>query len=207
MLSDPRAAGGPQLKALVVAALLALVTLAPAAASAREVRGEAAWKLVATSGYVVLIRHATAPGTGDPARFKLGDCTTQRNLDATGRTEARRLGEAFRRRGIKVARVLSSEWCRCRETAELLGLGKVEERTFLNSLYHDPSKDRARTSELRRYISAIPAGELHVLVTHQFNISALTDTAVSSGEMIILRIDPKGGKHTIAGRIPVAQAR
>ena len=73
------------------------------------------WTALAQDGHVALMRHARAPGTGDPARFQLDDCTTQRNLDDTGREQARRTGAAFRARDIKVARVLSSQWCRCRE--------------------------------------------------------------------------------------------
>lgn len=84
-------------------------------------------------GYVVMMRHALAPGTGDPPNFRLEDCSTQRNLSAQGRAQARRIGEAFRRRGIKVARVLSSQWCRCLETARLMNLGAVEPFAPLNS--------------------------------------------------------------------------
>lgn len=80
----------------------------------------------ADTHYYVLMRHAIAPGTGDPSNFQLADCSTQRNLSEEGRTQARRTGEAFRDKQIPVRQVLSSEWCRCLETAELLDLGAVE---------------------------------------------------------------------------------
>jgi len=77
-------------------------------------------------GYVAVMRHAIAPGTGDPSNFRLGDCQTQRNLSETGRQQARRLGQLLRDRQVPVTRVLSSQWCRCLETAKLLDLGQVE---------------------------------------------------------------------------------
>ena len=85
-----------------------------------------AWAALANGGHVVLIRHGNAPGTGDPAGVKIDDCKTQRNLDDGGREQSRVLGKAFRDRGVRVTRVLSSPWCRCMETARLMAVGSVE---------------------------------------------------------------------------------
>ncbi|HIK16487.1 MAG TPA: histidine phosphatase family protein [Leptolyngbyaceae cyanobacterium M33_DOE_097] len=85
-------------------------------------------------GYVAVMRHAIAPGTGDPGNFRLGDCQTQRNLSETGRQQARRLGQLLRDRQVPVTRVLSSQWCRCLETARLLDLGQVEPFPILTAI-------------------------------------------------------------------------
>jgi phosphohistidine phosphatase SixA len=99
--------------------VLALVLPAPAAAA------DALWDLLRGGRQVVVMRHAvTTPGVGDPPGFRLGDCPTQRNLTDAGRDDARRVGAAFRSRGIPVGRVLSSRWCRCLETAQL-AFGRV----------------------------------------------------------------------------------
>ena len=85
-------------------------------------------------GAIVLFRHANAPGGGDPPGFRLGDCTTQRNLDDAGRRQAQRIGEAFRARGIRVGAVLSSQWCRTRDTATLaFGAAVQEDARFIPS--------------------------------------------------------------------------
>ncbi|MEN9293955.1 MAG: hypothetical protein RIT31_720, partial [Actinomycetota bacterium] len=110
--------------ALLIAAVV-ISSLLPNQAVAKDL---AIWdKLQGTNprGYVLLMRHALAPGVGDPENFKLGDCSTQRNLSAEGREDAREIGEWLKRRDIPILRVESSRWCRARETAELLGIGKV----------------------------------------------------------------------------------
>ena len=86
-------------------------------------------------GYILMIRHALAPGTGDPVNFKIGDCSTQRNLDDRGRAQARSIGERLRSSGIAKARVYSSQWCRCLETAELINLGSATPLPALNSFF------------------------------------------------------------------------
>ena len=83
-------------------------------------------------GHILMIRHALAPGTGDPANFQIGDCSTQRNLDDRGRDQARAIGDWLRSKGITSARIYSSQWCRCLETAKLLKLGPVAELPALN---------------------------------------------------------------------------
>lgn len=168
-----------------------------------ETDRERLWSALATPGHVVLMRHADAPGTGDPAAMRLGDCTTQRNLGARGRAQARQIGEAFRQRAIPVALVLTSQWCRTRETAELLALGPVEEEpAALNSFFGRPGEREAATAALRRRLAALPPqAATVVMVTHQVNITALTGVFPASGEMVVLRRDPQGGIVTV-GRLP-----
>src|SRR5688572_32265912 len=117
----------------LLAAFIALLAL-PEAAPASE----HAWALLKAGGQVVLLRHAiTTPGVGDPPGMRLDDCKTQRNLTDDGRQHARRVGEAFRTRGIAVTRVLSSPWCRCLETAKL-AFGTPEVSSALGNLFGRP---------------------------------------------------------------------
>lgn len=148
---------------------------------------------LAKPGRVLMLRHANAPGTGDPPQFRLDDCATQRNLDAAGRAQARRLGEQLARAGIARARVFSSQWCRCLETARLLGLGSVEPLPALNSFYPKPGEREARMAALRAFLASLPAdGPPVVLVTHQFTISEFTGGGVPSGGGSLFRLDGTG---------------
>lgn len=135
---------------------------------------------------VAIMRHALAPGTSDPTGFRLDDCATQRNLDDRGKAQARAIGNAIRASGVKVDRVLSSQWCRCRETAELLGLGAVEEVPALNSFFEDRSTAADQTRAVRAILADLPAAQTVMIVTHQVNITALTNQGVSSGEVFLL---------------------
>lgn len=159
-------------------------------------RGEAdqsgLWEALRSGAYVAVMRHALAPGTGDPANFALGDCSTQRNLSDEGRGQARRIGERFRAEGLESAVVLSSQWCRCLETAEVLGLGPVDELPLLNSFFRDRAREGEQTRGLKAWIAARTADVPAVLVTHQVNITALTGIFPASGEVIVLRVSDDG---------------
>lgn len=143
------------------------------------------WDALRAPDTIAIMRHALAPGGSDPAGFRLGDCTTQRNLDARGREQARRIGAALRENGIAFDKVLSSEWCRTRETAELLDVGDVTPFPPLNSFFDDRSTRDSQTSDMRAHLAGTE-GKL-MIVTHQVNISALTGQSTRSGEMLILR--------------------
>ncbi|MEL6777936.1 MAG: histidine phosphatase family protein [Cyanobacteria bacterium J06597_16] len=144
--------------------------------------------------YVVLFRHAIAPGTGDPGNFQFNDCTTQRNLSEAGQEQARLIGKAFRARGVSVEKVLSSQWCRCLETAELMDIGPVEPFPALNSFFRDRSTAAAQTDQLRDYIAANQNNPgVTVMVTHQVNITALTDIFPQSGSAVVLQLDDSSG--------------
>ena len=138
---------------------------------------------------VAIMRHALAPGTGDPADFTLGDCTTQRNLSDEGRAQAAAIGARLRAQGIEAARVFSSRWCRCLETARLLGLGEVEPLPPLDSFFRDRARGPGQTEALREFLSRLPAGPPVVLVSHQVNITALTGVYPQSGEIVLVRPD------------------
>lgn len=144
----------------------------------------------ADTHYFVLMRHGLAPGTGDPSNFQLDDCSTQRNLSEEGRSQARRTGEAFKQRNIPVERVLSSQWCRCLETAKLMDIGTVEPFPPLNSFFQNRGKEPERTAGTREFMltqSATPG--VTVMVTHFVNIFALSDVGVSSGEMVVVQVN------------------
>jgi phosphohistidine phosphatase SixA len=144
-------------------------------------------------GYVVMLRHALAPGVGDPANFRLDDCATQRNLSEEGRAQARRLGERLRAHGVEQAEVYSSQWCRCLETAELLDLGAVEELPALNSFFSRPAEREPTLEVLRAFLAALPEdGPPLILVTHQVTISALAGHGAASGEAVVMKADGTG---------------
>ena len=152
-------------------------------------------------GRVLMIRHAYAPGTGDPPNFRIGDCSTQRNLNEEGRAQARAIGEWLRDRGIVRARVFSSQWCRCMETAELMNLGPVTELPPLNSFFSRPQDREQNLNALESFFSDQPTdGELIVLVTHFVTISAVTGEGVSSGEGVLLRLG-ENASHEAIGRL------
>jgi phosphohistidine phosphatase SixA len=176
--------------------LAACALLAPRAVAADEA---AAWAALRAGGHVALMRHALAPGGGDPAGFRADDCTTQRNLSDAGRDQARAIGGAFRANGVAVGAVLSSAWCRCLETARLLGLGPVEQAEMLNSFFRDRSLGPRRVAAIKAYLSRPRPGPSHVLVTHQVNITGATGVYPRSGEIVVVR--PDGGGFTLVGKI------
>ena len=141
-------------------------------------------------GHILMIRHALAPGSGDPANFRIGDCSTQRNLDDRGRKQAKAVGDWLRSIGIISARVYSSQWCRCLETAELLEMGSVAELPALNSFFELTQNREPNLKALRKFIAEQPSdGVLIILVTHFVTISAIANEAVSSGEGVLLKLN------------------
>jgi len=177
-----------------------LAGLSPVWASAGGKSEDVLWKALKQGGHVALMRHALAPGTGDPAAFRLNDCSTQRNLSKEGREQARRIGQAFRKRNIAIARVLSSRWCRCLETARLLGLGLVEPFPVLDSFFRQRDKGPQQTAALREFLADQGSGPSLVMVTHQVNITALTDIFPRSGEIVVIRPLPEGNLKVL-GRL------
>lgn len=143
-------------------------------------------------GVVLLMRHATAPGTGDPSDMRLGDCTTQRNLSDVGRDEARAIGTRLRQAGVSFGRVLASEWCRTTETAMLMGLGPVTPFPPANSFFSDRQSADQQTDDLLAHLAGVPADERVLIVTHQVNITALTGIVPRSGEIIVTRREGPG---------------
>ena len=176
---------------------VAPVLLAPDSACAES---SSLWNALRSPGHVALIRHSIAPGNGDPSTFVLDDCRTQRNLSEEGRNQAKRIGVHFRSNGILRARTLSSQWCRCRETAELLGLGTVEDLPILNSFFQRFMDRDRQTQELIEWLASQTLNEPLLLVTHQVNITALTNVYPSSGEIVVIHRSGKG-KISVVGSL------
>ena len=165
-----------------VLAISLIITSGLAADDSKE-----AWAALVKGGHVALIRHGNAPPGygGDPPGFKIDDCKTQRNLDELGREEARALGEAFRNQGVRVDRILSSPWCRCLETARLMGVGPVETSWALVP-DREPSVP-LRLLELKEIVFAWRGPGTLVLVTHAFTVRALMGFLPIQGETVVLK--------------------
>lgn len=154
---------------------------------------------------VILIRHtATEPGLGDPPDFSLDDCSTQRNLSAQGRDQARKLGVWFEAQRIPVGEVRTSQWCRCVDTAELAFGSRhpVEPWPAINSFFQDRGSEGAATRDALASL-ATPVKGNRVWVTHQVNITALTGIFPAMGEMVIARPVAHGDGYRLeaVGRI------
>lgn len=179
--------------------LVCFVLLYPVSGTASD-HEDGLWNALRKGSYVVLLRHAVAPGTGDPDHFDLADCSTQRNLSDVGRTQAAAIGDLFRLHGIDIARVVSSQWCRCLETARLLQLGPVEELTHLNSFFQQWERRDYQTRNLREWITKQALDQPVVLVSHQVNITSLTGVYPSSGELVFVH-KSKSGELSVMGTI------
>ena len=169
------------------------------------VRADSMWEtLQDQDGIAVLYRHALAPGGGDPAGFDVDDCGTQRNLSADGRRQAVRMGKQLRERNVPVARVVSSPWCRARETAELMRVGDVDELKRLGSVFQASSATAAKRQKATERLLRMHAGRDGVLVIsfHQANIIDLTGIAPTSGEGIVVRYNRQRNDLEVLGRLP-----
>jgi phosphohistidine phosphatase SixA len=147
------------------------------------------------SDSVLLMRHALAPGIGDPAGYKLQDCKSQRNLDATGRAQAQKTGQWLKAQGVGNALVFTSAWCRCKETAENLAFGTPVLEPSLNSFFDDMRQGPQSNVNLQKFI----VGQLKskgdkalILVTHHVNIAEFTRENVGSGDMVLAKVNSAG---------------
>jgi len=187
----------PAMRNSVTACLVSLMLLSPVQSASAQDALDAA----RAADTHILMRHAIAPGTGDPAGFTLGDCSTQRNLSEEGRAQARRIGDRLREAGVAIDTVLASQWCRSTETAELLEFGPVMAAPELNSFFADRSKGAAQTDALKARLAELDAaGRKAALVSHQVNITALTGIYPASGEIVVIALG-EGGDVTVEGRI------
>ena len=143
-------------------------------------------KQLKKGGNIVFIRHAIAPGGGDPENFRLDDCSTQRNLDSQGIEQSKKMGLFFQQNNIPIDKVLSSEWCRCKDTAKI-AFGKFKTLSALNSFYEARyAKNKFKQiKDLKKYINNWESDSNLIIVTHYIVISALLNTTTSSGEMVI----------------------
>lgn len=201
-LTNARSAGWGAARGLraVMASGLALAILFLGIASTAQSASDAEWAAL-QDGSILLLRHANAPGVGDPPGFKLGDCRSQRNLDEAGRAQARRVGEQFRQRGIKVGAVLTSQWCRTRETAELAFPGMARDDARFNSFFADRGVEPAQTAAALATLSRWRGPGVLVVTTHQVNITALTGVVPASGEGVVVR-PGRGGIEALGRLMP-----
>ncbi len=152
-----------------------------------------------SGGHILLLRHAqTDPGVGDPSNFRLDDCSTQRNLSPEGRAQAKQIGVALKASGVRFSKVLTSQWCRCRETAALISVAR-EDFPALNSFFAANSTEPAQSREVRARARQLGSKESWLMVTHQVNITALTGLVPAMGEGVVVRVD--GGKWTPLGTL------
>lgn len=171
---------------------------ATAASAQSDDTSTQAWSALRNNA-IVLLRHADAPGIGDPPNFRLDDCATQRNLGDTGRTQARRIGATFRRQRVTPGKVMASQWCRTRETAERAFPGQVTAEPVFNSFFQDRARADAQTAAARALLLQWSGPGALVVVTHQVNITALTGIVPASGDGVVLR--SQGQRLVIVGRI------
>lgn len=141
---------------------------------------------LAKQGGVLLIRHAsTEAGLGDPPGFALGQCSTQRNLSTIGQAEARAMGAWFHQRGLQAQTVLSSQWCRCQDTARL-AFGLYQDWPALNSTFGGQGQHERQMHMLRERVRLLPAGTLEVWVTHQVIMTGLTGAYPATAEGFLI---------------------
>jgi broad specificity phosphatase PhoE len=175
-----------------LAPLLACVLGAVIALASPAQADEAGLKALAAGGHVAIVRHGlTTPGVGDPQGFRLEDCATQRNLVEEGREQARALGRLLRKHGVKIERVLSSEWCRCLETAALMRLGEAGTLPALNNLLGRPELRDTQVRELRAVIAAWKGSGTLLLVSHGATIAALMGINPREAEGVVLAPAPE----------------
>jgi broad specificity phosphatase PhoE len=166
---------------------LALAPQARAQASEGELLAQAR-----RGGLIALMRHASTDGSGDLPGFSLEDCATQRNLSQLGRDEAHRIGERLRKEKVPIARVYTSPWCRCRDTA-MLAFGKAEDWEPLGSVFDFPQREADYSERVRKRIATYGNAKPHanmVMVTHNVNIAAIARLSVHPGDIVLIR--PEG---------------
>ena len=145
------------------------------------------WNLAQEGNKIILIRHSLAPGGGDPPGFKINDCKTQRNLNLTGIKQSKKIGKLFKKNKVPVDQVLSSQWCRCKDTAKY-AFGNYKEFTALNSTFQSPynKNEGKQLKELYNFVKKWDGkGRNLILITHYSIITAVTTAVPSSGEIVI----------------------
>lgn len=145
--------------------------------------------------HVLMMRHANAPGTGDPTGYTLDQCSTQRNLGDYGKRQSKAIGEWLSNQGIQNAQIFSSPWCRCLDTANLLNKGPVKIEPALGSFFDNMSLEKKQTKELEVFIKNTLSPQVKkplILVTHHVNIQAFTGKAVGVGDMVLVKVNKNG---------------
>ena len=148
---------------------------------------------------IIFMRHALAPGTADPKNFNINDCSTQRNLNEEGRSQSKRIGNFFKNKNIRIDKVLSSEWCRCKDTAKY-AFKNFKTFDALNSFYDEKFNKfkKMQIKDLRKYIKEWNGNKNLILVTHYVVILEMLNIPVSSGEIVV-----SNKKYKIIGSINI----
>lgn len=155
--------------------------------------GAESLELLQQKNHFAMIRHAKAPGTGDPAGFQLGDCRTQRNLSSNGIAQAKTIGKTLTSKLGADFHVFTSQWCRCRDTAKHLGGKGPTELPVLNSFFQGRGDGARQTADLKKWLKEnLSTHHPLVLVTHQVNITELTEIFPAEGEVLIFKMEPDG---------------
>jgi phosphohistidine phosphatase SixA len=148
-----------------------------------------------TGSYVLMMRHADAPGYSDPTGYNLTDCSTQRNLGEAGKTQAKMIGQWLKTQGIDSAQVFSSPWCRCKDTATLLNKGTVIVEPSLGSFFENrgnrQEQTRATQIKIAQLLKSSPRKPV-IMVTHQVNIQDFAGQSLSSGSMVLVKVNASG---------------
>lgn len=177
--------------------LVAFLVAMPASGVAST---DEAWSALREGRALLILRHALAPGTGDPGNFDVNDCSTQRNLNDRGRTQARAWQPFLAEQGIDQARVFTSQWCRCRDTATEMNVGEVTEWPSLNSFFQGRGNRATQTRQTIALVNKLDAGLPVLLVSHQVNITALAGIFPASNEGVILAL-PLSDNPTVLARV------
>ena len=139
-----------------------------------------------SGGNIIFIRHALAPGTGDPENIDLNDCETQRNLNDKGIEQSKLIGDFFKNNNIPIDLVLSSEWCRCKDTARY---AFDEFNTFkaLNSFYDEKffKNKKKQINNLKKFIDKWNGKKNLIFVTHYVVILEMLGIGTNSSELVI----------------------
>lgn len=156
------------------------------------------WKNIDPKKDILIIRHALAPGTGDPDNFKLNDCSTQRNLNLEGKKQARKLGKHIKSNYAGKTLLLTSQWCRCRETANLMDMGTAQDFPKINSFFRQWEKEKTQMRSFKQWLKNYDGNKLPVMITHQVVMTALTGAFPNSGEIFWVRNEK--GSFVLKGR-------
>jgi len=176
-----------------LSSLTLMLLLVTTAATSAPADGQDLISQMQSGNAVLMIRHALAPGVGDPEGFILDDCSTQRNLNQAGREQAKAIGQWLRSHNIQRVKIYSSQWCRCLETARLMQMGEVTPLAALNSFFQRPEDREPNLSTLKTFMhEKTTPGELIIMVTHQVTISAISGEWTDSGHAKLLRPTASG---------------
>jgi phosphohistidine phosphatase SixA len=190
--------------AIVRSALLGLLLLGGAGWASANAADDDVWALLKKPGHIILLRHSNAPGSVpefNDMDFK--NCAIQRNLDADGKAQAARIGDAFRKHKISSLRLISSQYCRALDTAKLVKLGPVTPDPVLNQVFlANPAAMSGAGTKGRELMKKIPAKQLTMLVTHVTNIQSIAGAKLDSGEMAVVHFDP-AGEVVVDGKITI----